>query len=278
LGQALRRALGLGEGLSIESRRRILRERAAQGEPRPAEAARVAAFLGELLGTPFPDDVQLRAARRDPMLLGDQMRRAFEDLLRAECTQRPLVLVLEDLHWGDLPTVKFVDAALRHLETRPFLVLGLGRPEVHQTFPGLWSGRSVEEVHLGRLPRKAGESLVRGVLGSAVSSEAVTSLVERADGNALFLEELIRAVADGQNAASPETVLPIARARGEALEGEGRRVLRAASVFGQTFREEGVSPLLGGLRAHGWIRNLIDQEVIAPAGDAGFRFRHALVR
>src|SRR6185312_14326726 len=169
-------------------------------------------------------------------------------------------------------------AALRHLETRPFLVLGLGRPEVHQTFPGLWSGRGVEEVHLGRLPRRSAENLVRNVLGASVSSEAVTSLVERADGNALFLEELIRAVADGQTAALPETVLSIVQARLEALEGEERRVLRAASIFGQTFREDGVSSLLGGLRAHGWIRNLVDQEVIAPAGDAGFRFRHALVR
>src|SRR5712672_2254844 len=116
------------------------------------------------------------------------MHRAWEDLLRAECASRPLVLVLEDLHWGDLPTIKFVDAALRHLETRPFMVLGLGRPELHQVFPDLWSGRSVEEVHLGRLPRRAGESMVRAALGSAVSAEAVTGLVERADGNALFLE------------------------------------------------------------------------------------------
>jgi tetratricopeptide (TPR) repeat protein len=278
LGQALRRALGFTEGLSIEARRRLLRERVARGERRPAEAARVAAFLGELLGTPFPDDVQLRAARRDPMLLGDQMRRAWEDFLRAECAARPLVLVLEDLHWGDLPTLKFVDAALRHLETRPFLVLGLGRPEVHEVFPDLWSGRGVEEVHLGRLPKRAGESLVRSALGPDVSSEAVTGLVERADGNALFLEELIRAVADGQGAALPETVLAIVQARLEALHVEERRVLRAASVFGQTFREEGVSALLGGLRAHGWLQNLTEQEVVVAAGDAGFRFRHALVR
>ena len=57
--------------------------------------------------------MQIRAARRDAMLMGDPMRRAFEDFLRAERAARPVVVVLEDLHWGDLPTVSFVDSARR---------------------------------------------------------------------------------------------------------------------------------------------------------------------
>ena len=284
LGQALRRAFGVLEGDSLEARRGKIQERVTRGEPRPAEAARVAAFLGELVGTAFPDDIQLRAARRDPQVLGDQMRRAWEDFLRAECTVRPLVLVLEDLHWGDVPTVKLVDAALRHLETRPLLVVAIGRPEVHQLFPDIWAGRGVEEVHLARLPRGSGERLVRSVLGSAVSAALVGGLVERADGNAFYLEELIRAVAEGKGAELPETVLAMVQARLEALHVEERRVLRAASVFGQRFPEGGVSTLLGGARVRGWLRTLADQELIVAAeegrssGDATYRFRHALVR
>ena len=50
--------------------------------------------------------------------MGDQMRRAWEDLLAAECAVHPVLIVLEDLHWGDLPSVKFVDAALRNLHDR----------------------------------------------------------------------------------------------------------------------------------------------------------------
>jgi tetratricopeptide (TPR) repeat protein len=284
LAQALRRALGIVQSASLDVRRQKIQARVALHEPRPVEAARVAAFLGELIGTPFPDDVQLRAARRDPILLGDQMRRAWEDFLRAECGARPVVLVLEDLHWGDLPTVKLVDAALRHLETRPFLVLAMGRPEVHQVFPDLWVRRGVEEVHLGRLPRRAGETLVRSVLGGEVPDAVVTGLVERADGNTLFLEELIRASAKGppsgdrDGARVPETVLAMVQARLEALHVEERRVLRAASVFGQTFVEGGAAALVGGIKVRGWLRNLAEQELIVTGSDGRHRFRHALVR
>ena len=51
--------------------------------------------------------------------MGDAMRRAWEDWLSAECAARPVLMVLEDLHWGDLGTVSFVDAALRNLRDRP---------------------------------------------------------------------------------------------------------------------------------------------------------------
>jgi tetratricopeptide (TPR) repeat protein len=286
IGRALRRAIGLDEGAPIEARRAAIRERAALREPRPAEAARVAEFLGEIVGTPFPASagVQVRAARRDAMLLGDQMRRAFEDFLRAECSARPLVLVLEDLQWGDLPTVKLVDAALRHLDTRPFFVLAIGRPEVHQVFPGLWAGRGVEEVHLAPLPRRDGGKLARAVLGSAARDDEVDRIVDRADGNALHLEELIRAVAEGRGAAVPETVIAMVQARLEGRSDEERRVLRAASVFGQTFREDGVAALLGGAPPGPWLDALAEGELIVPsdegqaAGARAHRFRHALLR
>ena len=68
--------------------------------------------------SPTTTSVQLRAARQT-RLMGDQMRRAFEDFLAAECASRPVLLVLEDLHWGDLPTVQLVDAALRNLHDAP---------------------------------------------------------------------------------------------------------------------------------------------------------------
>ena len=284
LGRALRRAMGVVDGAPIEARRETIRERVARSTPSAAEAARLAEFLGELSGTPFPDSVQLRAARRDPVLLGDQMRRAWEDYVRAECDARPVLLVLEDLHWGDLPTVKLVDAALRHLEARPFMVLALGRPELHAIFPGLWSGRGVQEMHLAGLPRRAAARLARDVLGRSVTGEVVDHLVERADGNAFYLEELIRAVAAGRGADLPESVLATAHARLEALDPEERRALRAASVFGQTFWAGGVASLLGGSSPRAVLEALSAREVIAPSdegslgGEDTYRFRHALLR
>src|SRR5690606_33561466 len=91
-------------GEPIEDRRSKLAARVARSVE-PHAAARVAEFLGEMIGTPFPDEssVELAAARKDALLLGDQMRRAFLDLLAGACRAQPVLLILEDLHWGDAP-------------------------------------------------------------------------------------------------------------------------------------------------------------------------------
>src|SRR5262249_43566862 len=149
----------------------------------------VAEFLGEIVGTPFPEEesASLRAARQDAQLMGDQTRRAWVDFLGAACSDKPLLLMLEDLHWGDLPTVRFVDEALRRLKGRPWMVLALARSEVHDVFPKLWAKRDVQEIRLRELSAKASARLVRQVLGDEVSGETVERLVAQADGNAFYL-------------------------------------------------------------------------------------------
>ncbi|MDC0676799.1 serine/threonine-protein kinase [Sorangium atrum] len=284
LAPALRRAIGLFEGEPIEARQRKLRARVARYGH--AESARTAAFLGELIGVPFPDgdSVQLMAARRSPVLMSDQIRVAWEELLRAECSARPVLLVLEDLHWGDLPSVLLVDSALRNLGDQRLMVLALGRPEVRELFPKLWAGRGVHEVQLSGLPRRASERLVRQVLGEDVAPELLAMIVDRADGNAFYLEEQLRAVADGKGADLPETVVAMVQARIEALDIEARRALRAASVFGQTFWQGGVSALVGGAQVAPKLVELEQREVISRRGEGSlpgeveYSFQHAIVR
>ncbi|WP_437669263.1 serine/threonine-protein kinase [Sorangium sp. So ce131] len=283
LAHALRRAMGLLDGDPIEERRRKVRARV---ERHPAlDAGRVATFLGELVGAPFPDDdVQLRAARRNPMLMGDQLRLAWEDFLRAECAVQPVLLVLEDLHWGDLPTVTMVDGALRNLKDRPFMVMALGRPEVHEIFPKLWDERRGHKLRLAGISRRSSERLVRQVLGDAGSAALVATLVERADGNAFYLEEQIRAAAAGKGADLPETVLAMVQAELDALDVGARRLLRAGAIFGETFSRNGVAALVGRAEVEPLLdeleaRELIVRRAVEGAQDAvEYRFRHALVR
>src|SRR6185503_6346698 len=124
LGQAIRRAASLIDSDSPADREAQLRRWVAR-RVEAAQMSRVTAFIGELVGAHVGDDtsVQLHAARREPGLMGDQMRHAFTDLLRAECDAAPLVLVLDDLHWSDRPTMSFVETALTQLGERPCLVL-----------------------------------------------------------------------------------------------------------------------------------------------------------
>ncbi|MEI8255071.1 MAG: AAA family ATPase [Deltaproteobacteria bacterium] len=290
LGPALRAALGALDGEPLESRRGKLLARVSR-RVAPEHTRRVTEFLGEMLGiTSSSDDasVQLRTARQDAMIMGDQMRRAWADFVAAECAAQPLLIVLEDLHWGDLPSVQFLDLALRQLADQPLMVLAVARPEVLDLFPNLWSERAPQPLPVGELSRKAGEKLVRHVLGEQVDPKVVRSVVDRAAGNAFYLEELIRAVAEGKGDALPETVLAMVQERLERLEPEVRRVLRAASVFGQRFWRGGMIALLGGERAAESLGSRLDElcerELITRRGDAKFPgeeeyvFRHALVR
>jgi tetratricopeptide (TPR) repeat protein len=288
LAQALRRTAGLRGGEPIAVRQQKLRTR-VERHVAAGNVARITEFLGEMVATPFPDEesVQLREARKDPILMGDQMRRAWEDFVAAECAARPVLLVLEDLHWGDLPTVTLVDAALRLLAERPLMVLAIARPEVHDLFPGLWSERDVQVIRLQGLTRKASERLIKSALDDTASAETVGRLIDQAAGNAFYLEELIRAVAAGQGEALPETVLAMVEARIDKLDPELRRVLRAASIFGRVFWLGGVIPLLGGIEpgpAQAWLEELSRLEIVSRrvtgklSGESEYTFRHAIVR
>jgi tetratricopeptide (TPR) repeat protein len=288
LGQALRGAAGIVGGEPLTERRGKLRtwvERLVG----PTERRRVTDFLGEVVGAPMPDDdsAPLRAARQDPLLMAEQMQRAFEDIVSAAGARSPVVLVLEDLHWGDAATVRFVDAALRVAEQSPLFVLALARPEILDLAPALWAERGAQVMNLRPLPRKAAERLAREMLGEAASDTIVARIVDQAEGHAFYLEELIRAAAEGKRAL-PETVVAMVQSRIEGLELEARRVLRAASVFGEVFWQGGLATLLGGPAeggaASGWLAHLVDQGVIVRRRESRFpgeeelAFRHALLR
>jgi tetratricopeptide (TPR) repeat protein len=291
LGPAVRAAAGLVAGEPEARRREKLLARVSRHLPREA-ARRAAEFLGELLGVPFPDDESpaLAAARDDPRLMADQLRTAWLDWLAAECEAGPVLLVLDDVHWGDRPSLQFVEAALRALRERPFMVLAFARPDVDDVFPGLWRERDVQRVTLRGLTRRAAQQLVQQVLGE-VDDETTGWLLERADGNPFYLEELMRAVATGARASLPETVVGMVQARLDALGEDPRRVLRAASVFGQTFSKAGVSALLSARDRQilpMCLDVLVTREVVFPReagpGDGEENlggelvFRHALLR
>jgi hypothetical protein len=295
LAQALRGALGIREGEPLAERTDRIRARVAERVP-PGDQRRVAEFLGELVGAPFPADddagAALRAARQDAQLMSDQMRRAWLDFLRAETSAHPVLVLLDDLHWGDFGTVRFIDAALRECADLPWMVLALARPEVFEVFPRLWDRPAVQAIRLEALGRKASERLIRQVLGDRADKDTVERLARQADGNAFYLEELIRTAAEGRgadrDAALPETVLAMVETRLARLPFEARRVLRAASVFGEVCWEDGVLALLDGIMpapvVAQWIARLVEHELLVVRPDSRFPaerelvFRHALLR
>ncbi len=290
LAQIVRLAAGIDASDTVETARARLAARLSRtlaGD----DVARVSEFFGEVVGARFSDEgrVQLRAARQDALLMSDQLRRAWETWVGAEARERPLVIVLEDLHWGDLPTVQLVDYALAAHGDLPIMVLALARPEVKDVFPSLWQKRRVIDLQLNELTPKASARLARHVLGDAVDDAAIERIVAKSAGNAFFLEEILRAVAEGHAEDVPETVLAMVQRRLDALAPEARRVLRAASVFGETFWRGAVSAHLGQTsnplsRVEDRIDELVRGELLTRRDESRFggeeelTFRHALVR
>ena len=289
LRQALSSACGILAGEPLEVRRAKLQARVARHVP-AGDQVRVAGFLGELLGTTLPDggSPALRAARHEARIMSEQMRLAWEDFLRAETAAGPVLLVLEDLQWGDLPTVRFVESALRNLAGCPWMVLALARPEVHELFPRVWEAGGCQEIRLRALSARDGMRLVRQVLGDDVAPELVARLVEQADGNPLYLEELIRAFAEGRGESLPGSLVAMVHARLGGLADEHRRVLRAASVFGEVFWAGGVTALLGSALGDAGtaviLDVLVERELLVRrpssrwSGEAELAFRHTLLR
>jgi tetratricopeptide (TPR) repeat protein len=287
LAPLLRAAAEVHEGDALAVQQERLRARVARHVD-PARQRRVSEFLGELVGAPFAEEPgsALQAARRDPVLMFDQMARAFEELVDAELSVGPLLIALEDVHWGDLPSLSFLDRVLRNLKHRPLTVIAMARPEVRETFPNLWGERELLEIRLGRLGAKAAARLVHVVLGDGFAAERVRAIVERADGNAFYLEELIRAESEGRHDDLPDTVLAMVQMRLDALPDGARRLLRAGSVFGESFWVGGVDALLGQRAGEttARLRDLVDREAVQPVeatrfpGHPEYRFRHAIVR
>ncbi|HEX7836159.1 MAG TPA: hypothetical protein VF469_01785, partial [Kofleriaceae bacterium] len=160
---------------------------------------------------------------------------------------------------------------------------------VFDTFPNLWSERSsVQAIRLEALGRKASERLIRQVLGDTVGTDTVERLVRQADGNAFYLEELIRTTAEGKDTALPETVLAMVETRLARLPALARRVLRATSVFGEMCWEGGSIALLADTMSAAsvteWLARLVEYEVLVVQpgsrfpGEREFAFRHALFR
>jgi eukaryotic-like serine/threonine-protein kinase len=284
LAQLVRDAAGLDGSSHDEAARRRLFARVSRrlGD---SDGLRVGAFLAEMAGLPVPDDTYapLAAARRDPPLLAEQIQNAWVELVLAECRARPVAIILEDIHWGDWPSLRHIEAVLRRGAESPLFVLALARPEVHERFPGLWRDVGLEEIHLPHLPARAAERLVRHVLPEAADDD-VARVVALAGGNSFYLEELIRALSTGRSDL-PESVLAMAQGRYELLDDETRRVLRVAAVLGESFWSEAVREILGD--AAPLERRLLamaEQELIERrarsrfAGQVEYGFRHALLR
>ncbi|HYO95060.1 MAG TPA: AAA family ATPase, partial [Polyangiaceae bacterium] len=278
----LRDAAGLREADAPEAQFAKLSEHLVKrlGEDRNERAIE---FVAEVIGlrNQQPPSALLLASRSNPEVMREQVRRALHDWLDAEALGQPILLVLEDLHWGDTPSVDFLIEAMR--QQRPMLVLALARPDVERRFPEFCE-RAVMRLRLPGLGARAAQQLIEFALKGKVDEATSARLIRTTDGNPFYLEELIRRVAAGSSD-WPETVIAMAQSRIDQLEPEARCVLLAASVFGERCWDAGIAEIVdGNLDVSAILRQLTQEEIVLAADDSRYasareyRFRHALFR
>ncbi len=277
-GRALRVLMGVQDGERREDQIAKVKRHVAARLPRTLRF--LSAFIGELVGVPFPDeaDEPLRAARSSAQLMQSRLRMALEAFVRAEPS--PLALIIEDMHWADETTIELVDWLLGCPDLK-FVAIAFSRPEVQARFPQLWEKRNLTRLTLSPLSPLAAERLVAAALPNA-DAHVRMSIVRRAGGNALFLEELVRSAADGRDEL-PLTVQALVQARLDRMSQDVRQVLRAGSVFGQSFWTGGVESLIGHT-AEEELADLTSSEIITRqqtsriAGQEEWIFRQSVVR
>lgn len=198
----------------------------------------------------------------------------------------PLLIVLEDLHWGDDASVRVIERVLSALRAEaPLLVLATARPEVDDVLDAPLSRVDGQRLVLAPLKPGAARQLVGHAL-PALAATVADDLVAQAQGNAFVIEELIRHRREGRSDAIPVSALAVAHARLDRLEPAARKVLRAGAVFGEAFWVGGVAALLGEEEAvvERMMVSLVRREVLERSAAVRFaaeqelRFRHGLLR
>jgi class 3 adenylate cyclase/ketosteroid isomerase-like protein len=288
LAEALRARLGLEAVVDRESVRAAL-QRAVRGEP--GERERLADGLAALLqGAPASPEETFFVLRR---------------LLAALAAERPVVLLIDDLHWAEPLLLDFVEHLVRWSSDVPLLVLAGARPELRDRRSSLaTAGPLVAEVlALGGLDAGAAARLAANAIGADELPAAIAGRVLAAsEGNPLFVGELVRMlVQDGAlvregdrwttrgslaDLEMPPTIQALLAARIERLRPEEREVLERAAVIGRHFSRAALAELLPAERRGELdlrLEALRRSELIEPdtgwlLGEPVLRFHHALIR
>ena len=217
---------------------------------------------------------------------------AWRSALEHAAAERPLLLLVEDLHWSSDSLLDLIEFILQPRAESPLLMLALTRPELLERRPA-WGGGRRNHISLALEPLDEGsiERLVQNILDGP-APELIPIVVQRSEGNPFYAGEIVRtlveraidlrdstAIAEAA-AGLPDTVQATVLARLDALDQTARRVLQLGSVFGRAFRVAGieaVEPLLAD-EAAAAVERLIDREMLRPTGRGELTFRHILIR
>jgi DNA-binding SARP family transcriptional activator len=233
-----------------------------------------------------------------PLAVRESLHAAWVDFVEELVSVRPAVVFVEDLHWGEEPLLDLLDR-LRREVAGPLLLVTTARPELMNRHPD-WSagGRNTTQLWLEPLSTRDAEQMLEQLLETDVPERLRRLVLDRAEGNPFFVEELLATFTDRgllkrENGgwtmleppgdfAIPDTVQSVLAARIDLLDEPAKTALQAAAVVGRVFWAGPVGELTG-IPDIDW-RTLEDRDFVRGrhastlTGEREFAFKHALTR
>jgi class 3 adenylate cyclase len=287
------RCLSYGAGIAYWALGEVLREHLGLLESDPPQLALDRLGAREILGLTIGLDV---AHDLHPLAARDRFQDAWAEFLTEVVEERPAVVLVEDIHWAEAQLLDLLEHVLGSVQG-PLLVIATARPELLQRRPG-W-GRQVrgELLELEPLSPQDSVRMLDEMLAGGLPAELSELVVERAEGNPFFVEELLAVLIDRgllsrqdgswsmrelpREFTVPDTVRAVLAARIDLLGPAEKSALQAAAVVGRVFW---TGPVYELVEAKPDLRVLEDRDFVRRragstiAGEREYTIKHALTR
>ncbi len=287
------RCLSYGTGTAYWALGEVLKEHLGLLETDPSEVALDRLGGRQILGLTLGLDV---ARDLHPLAARDRLQDGWAEFLTEVVAEHPLVVLVEDIHWAESQLLDLLEHVLESVQG-PLLVIATARPELFQHRPG-WGGRlGGQLIALEPLSAKDSAQMIDEMLAGGLPADLSELVVERAEGNPFFVEELLgvlidRGLLSRQNGSwalrrlprdftVPDSVHAVLAARIDLLGAAEKAALQAASVIGRVFW---TGPVYELVEAEPDLRVLEDRDFIrrrgssSMAGEREYAIKHALTR
>jgi class 3 adenylate cyclase/tetratricopeptide (TPR) repeat protein len=256
-----------------------------------SEAAVVQLLEGTPDARPLVNQVFGAVGLADPVGAGEEIFWAVRKLFEALARERPLVLVFDDVHWAETTFLDLLEHVADLSREAPILLTCLARPELLDQRAG-WAGGKLNatSILLEPLNEDAADRLIENLLAeSGLHRDIHDRVAEAAEGNPLFVEQLVAMLAEQSSTNGvveiPPTIQALIAARLDRLPSDERAVIERASIIGKEFWRNAIEELAPepGDTARP-LQQLVRKELVRPfrssvlPGEDAFRFRHLLIR
>jgi class 3 adenylate cyclase/tetratricopeptide (TPR) repeat protein len=259
------RCLSYGEGISYWPVTEVVKQLVPDG----STIGPLASILGDDSAASSPEEIAW----------------AFRKLLESRAVEQPIVVVFDDVHWGEPAFLDLVEHVADLSRDAPILLICMARPELLDARPAWGGGKlNATNVLLEPLGPEDSVELIESLTGG-IDDELCGRILEAAGGNPLFVEEMVAMVPEGGgDVAVPPTIQALLAARLDQLDPAERGVLERGAVEGQVFHRGAVAALAPEEPTpDGRLITLVRKDLVRPeatvvADDEAYRFRHLLIR